>query len=373
MPQRILHCVSSLNATDGGPARSVPSLAQAQAACGAEVILWTAHAPTIELQPFPAVRFVHGELPGALPAGWTPDLIHDHGLWLPSNHSTARFGRHHRVPRVISPRGMLQPWCLNHRRWKKRLAWRLYQHRDLRSADCLHATSAAEVQRFRELGFSQPIIQLPNGVPLPDAVAPQTAPSSKREFLFLSRIHPVKGLENLVTAWSRVEHENWRLRIVGSDEDGHGRVIARQIAELGLQDSVSLEGSVNGHEKWRQMAQADVFVLPSFSENFGIVVAEALAAGTPVITTTGTPWARVREQKCGWWVDPTAGALATGLKHAMSVPPQELEAMGQRGRDWARAEFSWELIGQRMLQAYERLFDVSVTPNWLHRTEQKAA
>jgi len=130
-PQRILHCVSSLNAADGGPARSVPALAHAQAQCGADVTLWSAHTPTIDLTSFEGVTFVHGELPAALPVGWMPDLIHDHGLWLPSNHASARFGRHNRIPRVISPRGMLQPWCLNHRRWKKRLAWRLYQHRDL--------------------------------------------------------------------------------------------------------------------------------------------------------------------------------------------------------------------------------------------------
>jgi len=92
-----------------------------------------------------------------------------------------------------------------------------------------------------------------------------------------------------------------------------------------------------------------------------------------VITTTGTPWNGLHEQNCGWWVEPDADALATALAVAMSVSPSQLQAMGRRGREWGRAEFSWELIGQRMRQAYERLFDHTSQNDWMHRTERKVA
>lgn len=375
---RILHCVNSLDAADGGPARSVPALASAQADCGADVRLWSAHAPTIDLAEYSGVHFVHGDLSQALPNGWMPDLIHDHGLWLPSNHASARFGRHHRIPRIVSPRGMLQPWCLQHRRLKKQIAWRLYQHRDLRSAECLHATSAAEADQIRRLGFDQPIVRLPNGVRLPavrraDEAARRASRRALREVLFLGRVHPVKGLDNLVTAWSKVSRDGWRLRIVGSDEDGYGTTVSRRIRDLALSDSVSVEGPVQGTDKWNQMAQADVFVLPSFSENFGIVVAEALAAGTPVITTTGTPWSDLPQQGSGWWVEPNADALADALRKAMVTPVAELEAMGQRGRNWVRDEFSWPQIGQRMLDACQHLFDDAWESGWLQRVQRNAA
>lgn len=371
---KILHCVASLSPNDGGPARSVPSLASAVASAGCDVRVWTGQLPTVDLGEFSNVSFVHGDIDEVTSGDWTPDVIHDHGMWLPNNHAVARFARHRRIPRLVSPRGMLQPWCLRHRRVKKHIAWRLYQHRDLRSADCLHATSEAEIDQFRKLGFHQPIIHLPNGVRFPTSL-PRPASTAKegREVLFLSRIHPVKGIENLVTAWSQVAKDGWRLRIVGSDSDGHSRVVADRICELGLSENVTIEGPLHGQEKWRRMIDADVFVLPSFSENFGIVVAEALAAGTPVITTTGTPWSGLPRNSCGWWVAPDVASLADALADALSRSRDELQVMGRRGREWVGAEYSWELIGQRMRDAYVHLFDEAVTCDWLHRVRRNAA
>ncbi|MEQ9408098.1 MAG: glycosyltransferase [Fuerstiella sp.] len=353
---RILHCIASLNEHDGGTARSVPALAQAEAEHGADVRVWSSRPPTIDLSSCDRTRFESGDLRLLMERDWKPDLIHDHGLWLPSNHSCARLGRHQRIPRVVSPRGMLEPWSLSHRQFRKQVAWRLYQQRDLASCCGLHATSDSESHQIRRLGFRQPILALPNGVTLPTAdVHPAPPARDGREILFLSRIHPVKGLPNLIAAWKQVAAPDWTLRIAGPDEDGHRAELQRQVAALGLQHNVRICEAVHSDQKWTLLQQADVVVLPSFSENFGIVVAEALGMGTPVITTTGTPWNEVSTRKCGWYVKPEATDLAIALRQAMACSRDQLQAMGARGRSWVRADFSWRDIGRRILSGYERL------------------
>lgn len=355
---RILHCVPSLDAADGGPARSVPALADAQSQAGAEVRVWTGRAPTIDLCTFQSARFETGDIKKVVWQGWTPDIIHDHGMWLPANHSVARLGRKRRIPRIVSPRGMLESWCLRHRRYRKLVAWRVYQNRDLLSSACLHATSECEAAQFRSLGFSQPIVLLPNGVTLPETVSVKelyqsSGENSKKEMLFLSRLHPVKGLKNLIYAWKCAGRTDWRLRIIGSDEDNHRAEIQHLINNQQLQSNVMLCDAVHTKEKWALLRDADVVVLPSFSENFGIVVAESLAAGTPVITTSGTPWKRIVEKRCGWYVEPTVAGLAHALNSAMNTDVSELKAMGHRGHEWVTCEFAWQKIAQKMLMAYE--------------------
>jgi glycosyltransferase involved in cell wall biosynthesis len=360
MSLRILHCIHSLNATDGGPARSVPALAAAEASSGAEVRLWSADPPTIDVQPYESVEFVSGTVNQAISDLWTPDVIHDHGLWLPSNHSAARLSRHKRIPRVISPRGMLEPWCMKHRRYRKLVAWQLYQHRDLLSSACLHATSENEAEQFRQLGFKQPVVLLPNGVTLPTTPdVPgedrEVTGTGEREVLFLSRIHPVKGLPHLIEAWAQAVRPGWRLRIVGSDEGGHRSEIQRLIEQKQLSDTVRISDAVHSEGKWKLLREADVVVLPSFSENFGIVIAEALAVDTPVITTTGTPWENVLKERCGWYAEPGAQSLSLALQDAMGKSQRELKEMGVRGGRWVRQEYAWDDIGKKMLDAYDWL------------------
>lgn len=355
VPLRILHTVPSLNAEDGGPARSVPALAAAQAEAGADVVVWSQQPATIDLDGFRAARFVSSRLEELPAAGWEPDLMHDHGLWLPSNHVSARFGRHQRIPRVVSPRGMLEPWCLKHHRVRKTVAWRLYQQRDLKSSACLHATSVSEADQFRRLGFLQPVITLPNGVTLPEideAETNETGAAANREVLFLSRLHTVKGLENLLAAWKSCQQPGWTLSIVGSGEDSYRQSLIRHAADLGLQSSVSICGGNHSDEKWHLLKRADLVVLPSFSENFGIVVAEALGMGTPVITTTGTPWHQIPEKRCGWYVEPTVDGLIEALHSAMKCSRAELNAMGAKGRRWVRESCAWADIGRNMLSGY---------------------
>jgi len=250
---------------------------------------------------------------------------------------------------------MLGDWAMAHGGMKKRLAWHFYQRRDLESADAFHCTSELEAEEVRRLGFRQPIEVIPNGITLP-ASLPERQVRSGRRALFLSRIHPKKGLVNLVRAWKQANvSREWKLMIAGPDESGHQAEVEAEVRSLGLTDQVEFPGAISDDQKWQYYVDSDLFILPSFSENFGIVIAEAMAAGLPVITTTGTPWSVLKEQALGWWVEPTADALAFALSDACSAPPEALAERGHRAKDYAISHFSWADVAVRLQGFYEQL------------------
>jgi len=279
----------------------------------------------------------------------------------PFHHHVARLCKKHATPRVLSPRGMLEPWALGHKRMKKKLAWWLYQEKDLQTASALHATAAAEALQFRGLGFEMPLFVRPNGIEVPESFSRKKLSSKPsleggaRTALFLSRIHLKKGLDMWVEAWSAVRPEGWNMRVVGPDAGGHRRAIEAQVKAAGLADSWSFSGPLEGDDKWRAMRAADLFILPTRSENFGIVVAEALGVGVPVITTTAAPWEGLEHHACGWWVAPEADALAIALGQATELSTDALGNMGERGRAWVEEAFSWPVIAAAMLASYQKV------------------
>jgi glycosyltransferase involved in cell wall biosynthesis len=375
----VVHTLSSIDPETGGPARSVTALCRALTHADLDVTLVTQR-PRAPSLPFPlpeVVRFTRrGQVRGvrdfrraaseALAVNPSA-ILHDHGIWLPTNHAVATLARRCRVPRVVSPRGMLDGWALNWHGWRKRVAWRLYQRRDLVRADLLHATSEAEAENLRRLGFRQPIAVIPNGV---EAALPASSPASPashgpRVALFLSRVHPKKGLLHLVAAWAALRPPGWALWIAGPDEGGHEAQVrdAVRAAFPGTDGkTVRFLGTVSDAGREQVMAQAELFVLPTLSENFGQVVAEALVAGLPVVTTKAAPWAALAEERAGWWVDVGADALAGALREACALPPAELRAMGERGRAWAEPRFAWPAVAHRMRSVYGWLLHGGTPP-----------
>jgi glycosyltransferase involved in cell wall biosynthesis len=236
------------------------------------------------------------------------------------------------------------------------MAWQLYQRRDLQSAQILHATSSAEIQDFRAAGFTQPIAMISNGVEIPLEIQNpkfKIQNSEKRTALFLSRIHPKKGLLNLVNAWSLVRPKEWRMIIAGPDESGHLAQVQKLVREKNMEKDFEFRCAVEGDEKWDLLRSTDLFVLPSHSENFGLVVAEALACSVPVITTHGTPWEDLRAHECGWWIENRPEILADALRDAMNRTDEERFAMGKRGRELVEKKYSWSKIAEQMKSVYQ--------------------
>jgi glycosyltransferase involved in cell wall biosynthesis len=294
-----------------------------------------------------------------------PVVAHVHGLWDAGTYAAMRLLRCREIPLVYTPRGMLEPWALRQRWLKKKAFLFAYLKPILSRADLLHATSVEEGDAFRTLGLRQPIAVIPNGIDIPvDYVSANggSRHASARRLLYLGRLHPKKGLENLLRAWARIERRGWQLSIAGIDEGGYAKRLVALANDLGLSDTVDFPGPQIGDDKWRFLATGAAFVHPSFSENFGIAVAEAMAAELPVVATVGTPWRCLADNRLGWWVEPTPEALAQTLTEVMQTDPAVLADMGRRSRDYVARTFAWPTIGTQMAACYDWLLGRSPAP-----------
>ncbi len=374
-PMKIVFTVAALTPESGGPARTVSALSSSLADLGiaAEIITLAAgRRPDAPLMPanknvktvfvpcWKAPRFGVALAPAfgsTLRRRCAPDacLIHDNGAWLATNHAAAKVAREQKKTLVLSPRGMLTKWSLEYKSCKKRLAMFAYQRRDLETVSCFHASSEQEAGDLRSLGLTQPIAIIPNGVKIPLKTLIHREKDNTRTVLFLSRINPKKGLLNLVKAWAIIRPEGWRAVIAGPDEQNHKKAVIAAIRHEGLERQFAFTGMIPDEDKWRVFSNADLFVLPSYSENFGVAVAEALACGVPVITTKGAPWEMLPEKKCGWWIDIGAMPLAAALKEALSMSDGKRVAMGLRGRKLVMENFAWDTAAKQMTDVYHWL------------------
>jgi glycosyltransferase involved in cell wall biosynthesis len=361
---RVFLAATSVRSAYGGPAFSVTRLAGALAAAGIDVGLWSPDKAASASSTVPVdsrVERLDGTESEALDRFGTPDVIHDNGMWLPHNHRLADLAGRRGIPRMVSTRGMLEPWARNHKRWKKDIAWLLYQRKDLQRASRHHATSEAEATNLRRFDLDVPITVIPNGIDTPVAAVPGVGrkdmvdPGGVKTALFVGRIYPIKGLPMLIEAWARVRPVGWRLRIAGPDEAGHLAVVERAVSDAGLSTVISFPGPIEGDAKEREFRDADLFVLPTYSESFGMAVAEALVHGLPVLTTTGAPWPELASRGCGWRVDTTVDGIARGLSEATALDAATLNRMGALGHAWMAADFSWNVVAQRFTACYGEL------------------
>lgn len=376
---------------------SVTGLASALARCGVRTEIasldYAEHGNRVHAPGVANTTVVPGAL-GKRLRGWSPalgsaiddiatggmDIIHHHGLWMYPGIYARRTAIRHGKPLVISPRGMLDDWALDHGSARKALALLAYEQRNLRSACLFHATSRMEADAIRRNRLMQPIAVIPNGVDVPD---PAAVPSrelveaaypeliGRRWLLFMARLHPKKGIDLLLEAWSELAPElpDWHLVLAGPDLDGQGAQLTATIADArAMGRRITVTGMVEGGMKEALLAHADLFALPTRSENFGIAVAEALVHGVPVVTTTAAPWSELAARGCGWWVSPDASALGNALRTAMTLTADERNAMGQRGRLFAVEEFSWNSIGARMADVYRWIVAGGPPPACVHQS-----
>lgn len=369
---------TGLSRRAGGPFFSVSGLAHALehagdcrsyvAGCYADTAAWPADArqwngldlassPYLGLRSAPPLRDHILTQAAKAAAEQQRAVLHVSGLWDAASIATALVKRRLSIPYAVSPRGMLEPWALRHKPAKKRLALMLWQKTVLTDAAILHATADTELRSIRAAGFRNPVCVIPNGIE-PPASHRARSDHGPRRCVFLSRIHPKKGLPLLLEAWARLRPADWTLEIAGHSEDhAHEVDLRRMITDKRL-EGVSLVGERSGADKWSFLGDAHLFILPSYSENFGIVVAEAMAAGLPVIATTGTPWRMLAHDNMGWCVAPTVEAITAALREALAAPQLALSQRGARAREYALAQFGWPEIGRRMAACYRWMLGI---------------
>ncbi len=257
-------------------------------------------------------------------------------------------------PVVWSPRGALQRWHGETRLRAKALVERACRAALPRRA-VVHVTSEDEAAQSRRRLPGARFAVVPNGVALPPLDELRAAANATLRLLFVGRLHPIKGLENLIDAVA-LAHEAGVLRptlaIAGRGEPSYEATLRERVARRGLIDAVRFLGHLDGSAKTAAFAACDVVVVPSFSENFGMTVVEALAHARPVIATRGTPWAALEHEGAGLWVEPTSAALAAAITVVASSPR---DAMGARGRAWMEREFGWGGVAARMAALFDEV------------------
>ncbi|MCS4155842.1 poly(glycerol-phosphate) alpha-glucosyltransferase [Salinibacter ruber] len=300
------------------------------------------------------------------------DLLHLHSLWMYTSIATRRWAHQTGQPFIITVHGMLDEWALNNSRWKKQLAGWFYEDANLEEAACLHVFHDDEHRAVREYGVDTPVCVIPNGVALPGdttTMAPpweDQIPSDHQVLLFLGRIHPKKGLQELLEGWKQVRTErsegrSWSLAIVGWDDGGHRSELEQIARESGL-SSVHFLGSMFGDEKEAAFHHADAFILPSHSEGLPVAVLEAWSYGLPVIKTPACNLPEGFEENAALRVTPDPESVAAGLRRLFNISAGRRAAIGDRGRALVEERFTWSSVAEQVYDVYRWMLGDAEAP-----------
>ena len=288
------------------------------------------------------------------------DGLHLHGLWEASTMTASRAAIRAGRPYVLSAHGMLEPWALAQKRWKKQIYAAFVERATVRRASCLHALSAAEAAQYRAFGAKAPIAVIPNAVAVPEILSPQLfleaypRLANKRIVLYLGRLHPKKGLPLLLEAWEHIagEHAHAHLVLAGPDNGGTQETLAQMVQQQGLRERVTFTGMLNAEMKWSALAAAEIFVLPSYSEGLSMGVLEALGAGLPVLITNHCHMPEVAALGAGWVAEADATALEVSLREALGNPPESNRTIGERGRRLIANRYHPAQVAIQMAEIY---------------------
>lgn len=280
-----------------------------------------------------------------------PMIVHINGIWSPENWGFQKVAQELGIRVVLSPHGMLETWILAQNPWKKKIGLFLYQNKAIRNAQHLHATAAMEKDSIRNLGYMNPITIIPNGIDLREIKSNKERFGGKK-MIFLSRIHPKKGIELLIEAWRNTNTKDWTLEIAGNGDENYILKLIESSQDI---KNLIFVGAKYGEAKWDFLRSADVMVLPTHSENFGIVVAEALAVGVPVITTTGTPWEDLETYNCGWWIDLSVMNLSLKLEEVMNSTVDQITTMGDNGRRLIADKYDIKIVAKNLIELYQNI------------------
>lgn len=305
------------------------------------------------------------------------DVYHVNGMWQHIVHATCAKARKEGSPYVITPHGMLYPQTLRLNYWKKWLMLKLWFHRDLMNATCIHVTCNEEMTHIRQLGYKGSIAVIGNPVNVSESINRifcERRKELRSDILaarvisigYLGRIHPRKHIEEIIKGMAIANKANVSLVIMGSGDEKYGNQLKEWTRRLGLSDQVEFAGFVSGEEKFRRLAKLDALFVPSDMENFGMIIPEALLVGTPVMASKGTPWEEFETRMCGWWRDNSPEEIAKVIEDVCQKSPQELFEMGKRGRDLILEKYESSRVAKQMIKLYRWLLGKTTKPDFIY-------
>lgn len=363
---KVLHTISGLSLNSGGPSTCTYHLLKGLNKSGVQADILTLSPASeeekigtdsfIKMVPCDAISpLVYSRnLKHYLQEHKEYDIYHANAIWTLPSHETRVAAKKQDKPFVLAPHGMLYPQALQVSAWKKKIVLPLFQKKDLEMADCLQATCEAELIYMREFGLRNPIAIIPNCLDMPVIPRGRQQENSVRRFAFVGRIHRIKNLDLLMEAWLRLgmKTKDAELLIVG-DGDKEYKQELEQLAHSNKLGNIKFLGFLRDTVLQNVLHSLDILVLPSKSENFGMVVPEALIQGVPVIASKGTPWKELQTTHCGWWVESTIDVLSQTLEYALNLDEPSRRKMGEQGRQLVLDNYLVDKVSLKMKQLYE--------------------
>ncbi|HEY9598523.1 MAG TPA: glycosyltransferase [Cyanophyceae cyanobacterium] len=392
---RVLHVIPSVSPALGGPTQVVLQLVKALRECGLDAEIATTNDNGASLLDVPLNQRIEYE---RVPVWFLPrfsppmkefifsaaltrwlwqhakdyEMIETHYLFSYASTCAGAIARCQGIPYTVRTMGQLSPWALKQSLLKKQIYSRLIERRNLNRASAIHCTSASEAEDVRNFGIQTPIINLPLGV-LPPKADPEAKQKLRQRYkipetipivLFFSRLHYKKRPDLLIEAMAKLapEHQNFHLILAGSGEPDYLQYLIKQVYSVGLKFQTTFPGFVTGEDKELLLQGSDIFVLPSFSENFGVAVAEAMAAGLSVIITPEVQIAPdIAAAQAGLVVEgevePLKNAIATLL-----TSPNLRQQLGENGKHLVSRRYSWNAIAHNLASAYSALIQKKPLP-----------
>lgn len=395
---RVLQVIPSVSPALGGPTQVVLNLVQALREWGvdAEIVTTNDNGATVLDVPLNQ-RITYQQVPVWFLPRFSPplkefifstaltqwlwqhiqdyDILDNHYLFSYASSCASAIARWYQIPYTVRTMGQLSPWALEQSRLKKQLYTFLIERHNLNRAAAIHCTSAQEAQDVRNFGISTPTVTLPLGVNLlPDCPEAKQnlhqsygIPNQTPIVLFLSRLHYKKRPDLLIQALSQltVKSYDFHLILAGSGEPDYVNHLQKLVASVGLTKNTSFAGFVTGEDKNLLLQGSDIFVLPSFSENFGVAVAEAMAAGLPVIVTPGVQISpEIAAAKAGFVVEGEIETLADAIATLLNSPHLRHE-LGENGKRLVSHRYSWKAIAQNLISVYTAIIEGKPLPDHL--------
>lgn len=293
-------------------------------------------------------------------------IVHLHSLWMYTSYIVLKTQKNKKFKKIISPHGMLDKWALNNGKIKKKISLYLFEKKNLKTAQCIHALCYQEYLDIRKISKNVPVAIIPNGINLP--LKSKSLNKVEKNILFLARLHPKKGLDNLINAWGEIDTKNWNLIIVGPDEGNYEYKINKKNETLKQsQNKIKFINGAFGNEKQKLYENASLFILPSFSEGLPMTILEAWSYKLPVLMTKECNLKIGFKVNAALEITTSIDSIIKGIDKCINVLTEtQLTSIGINGYELVKNEYTWEEVSKKMIKMYQWVSNEIEKPEFIH-------